>query len=155
MESLDLLTLKRFFILMGRFFSILWEVNERFSWPTWNHFILHIYVGMALNMDCIPGHQYMAWVKKVTHPLFTHDAASSCSNLVFFSYHEQGGRRHLCHTENKLAFNMASYPWRLWSFKLKCSRVISLNKHMDGNTVYTVSGVMSDLLLLSLCCYTL
>jgi len=28
-------------------------------------------------------------------------------------------------------------------------------KNMDGNTVYTVSGVMSALSLLSLCCYTL
>jgi len=40
-------------------------------------------------------------------------------------------------------------------FKLRCILVIPLKKHVDGNIVYTVSGVMSDLLLLSLCCYPL
>jgi len=68
---------------------------------------------MELNIDIIPGDQYMAWVKKVAQPVFTHDAACSSSNLFFFNYHEQGERMHLCHSENKLAVNMASYPRRL------------------------------------------
>jgi hypothetical protein len=68
---------------------------------------------MELNIDCIADDEYMAWVKRVAQPLFTHDAACSSSSLFFFNYHEQGGRRHLCHSGNKLAVNMESYPRRL------------------------------------------
>lgn len=55
--------------------------------------------------------------------------------------------RHLCRVGNKLAVNITSYPRRL-IFKMQPSDFTK--KYMGGNTVYTVSGVISDLLLLRL-----